>query len=562
MKPSILSLCVASALLALSGCSTQVVAPMRAEVNANANRAEQRLKELQTAERPRPGTRVPAVEQVRGERWLPAKRVVLTEAMTPSVKATLAREFTVNRSFSSVTDLAERVSQLTGVPVIVAQDAANAGNPTGGANPPGVVAMSPQTPGLPPLPGALPQLGSQAMPGIALSYNGPLSGFLNSVAARYGISWEWTKGTIRFYRYTTKSFQISTLPGDSSSSIRVGSGGGASAGGTSSSSSGSSGSSQDASISATLSIWNAMRDSISNMLSPSAGGNTGGRVVITPATGSVTVTDTPQVLAQVEHYINEQNALMARQVVVEVRVLTVDITNAENYGIDWTAAYSAISGNFAWAWASAFQAADAAAGSLTLRIPPTAGATTGSAMRAWQGSAAVLHALSSQGHVTELTSGTIRTLNNQVAPLSNARLTSYVQSSTTTLTPSVGATTTLSQSQFSTGFNMNVLPHLLDGDRLMLQYAFDLSALRSLASFTSGGSQVQSPDLDSRSSLQRVLLRSGETLVLAGFEQINATATSQGLGSAENTALGGGVNGRRGRTQLIILIRATIEDQV
>lgn len=562
MKRSIVSSSVAAALLVLSGCTTQMVSPMRADVQANAKQAESDLRQLRAAAKPEPAQRIPAIEQVRGERWLPTKRVVLTEAMTPTARAMLGREFTINRSFSSITDLAERITQLTGVPVIVAQDAVGAGA-SATAGQPGVQPV-PQQGALPPLPGLQPGvLGALAAANtIALSYSGPLSGFLDATAARYGVSWEWSGGTIRFFRYATKSFQLSTLPGDSTSSIRVGSGGSSGSGSSGSSGGAGGGASQDASISSTLSVWNAIKDSIANMLSPASGSAAGGRVVTAPATGSVTVTDTPAVLAQVERYINEQNLLMSRQVVIEVRVLNVDIDSAENYGIDWSAAYAALSGNFAWGWASAFQAADTAAGSLTLRLPPTAGATTNSAMRAWQGSNAVIHALSTQGHVTELTSGTIRTLNNQVAPLSNSRKTSYVQSTTTTLTPSVGTTTTMTQSQFSTGFNMNVLPHLLDGDRLMLQYAFDLSALRALVSFSSGGSQVQSPDLDTRSSLQRVLLRSGETLVLAGFEQVSASAKSQGVGSSENTAMGGGVDGKRGHNRLVILIRATIEDQV
>lgn len=566
MKATILHSRIMAALLVMSGCSMQQVQPMQDASEKASRVADEQMARLRAVapQKPLP-PRIQSVEQVKGERWLPSKRVIVTESMNPRVQATLARDFTINRTFLSLTDLAERVAQLTGVPVVVAPDAANAGlqvtGGTLGGQTGGVVPMPPAPQGMPPMPGmpAMPGLAGAngAAPfggGISMTYSGPLYGFLDATAARYGISWEWSNGTIQFFRYATRSFQLSTLPGDSNSAIRVGSSSsGASAGGSATS--------QDASISASLSVWNAIRDSVTNMLSPAIAGQPGGRVVTTPATGSVTVTDTPVVLATVERYIKEQNVLMSRQVVIEVRVLSVDINNAENYGIDWALVYQSLSSDFAWAIASAFQAADAAASGLTMRIPRSATPSSDTQAR-WQGSTAIVRALSTQGSVSELTSGTLRTLNNQVAPLSNSRTTSYVASTSTTTVPDAGTTSSLSQSQFSTGFNMNVLPHLLDGDRLMLQYAFDLSSLRALTSFTSNGSSVQSPDIDSRSSLQRVLLRSGETLVLAGFEQVHANATTQGVGSARNTYLGGGVDGSRSRTQLVILIRATIEDQV
>jgi type IVB pilus formation R64 PilN family outer membrane protein len=561
MKRTILSSSILAALLTVGGCSMEQVKPMR-DANEKASRlADEQLAKLRTNTPVQPPpARIQSVEQVKGERWLPSKRVVVTEAMAPKVQATLARDFTVNRTFLSLTDLAERVAQLTGVPVVVSPDAANAGlqvtgGTLGGQTGGGVTVMPPGGAGLPALPGLTGANASVPFGGgISMSYSGPLSGFLDATAARYGVSWEWANGTIQFFRYATKSFQLSTLPGDSNSAIRVGSSGGGS-------SSSSSGASQDASISASLSVWAAIKDSVTNMLSPAIAGQPGGRVVTTPATGSVTVTDTPAVLTAVEKYIKEQNALMSRQVVVEVRVLLVDLNSAENYGIDWSLVYQSLSGDFAMAFASAFQAADSAASALTMRIPRSLTPATDTQTR-WQGSTAIVRALSTQGSVSELTSGTLRTLNNQVAPMSNSRTVSYVASSSTTVVPNVGSTTAMTQSQFNTGFNMNVLPHLLDGDRLLLQYAINLSSLRALTSFTSSGSSVQSPDINSSSTLQRVSLRSGETLVLAGFESANSNETTQGVGSPKNTWAGGGVDGSRSRSQMVILIRATIEDQV
>ena len=69
------------------------------------------------------------------------------------------------------------------------------------------------------------------------------------------------------------------------------------------------------------------------------------------------------------------------------------------------------------------------------------------------------------------------------------------------------------------GFTSNFLPRLLGGQRILLQYALQLSSLVSLDTVSSGGNSIQVPTISEQSASQSVVLKNGETLVLAGFGQ-------------------------------------------
>ncbi|MDO9550824.1 MAG: hypothetical protein Q7J03_07605, partial [Methanoregula sp.] len=160
---------------------------------------------------------------------------------------------------------------------------------------------------------------------------------------------------------------------------------------------------------------------------------------------------------------------------------------------------------------------------------------------------------------SQVTSASVTTLNNQVAPVQVGRQTSYLASSTTTVSEGL-STTALQPGVVTTGFSMNLVPHLLDSNNLLLQYAMDISSLLGITSVTSGGSTIQVPEIETRNFLQRVRLNSGDTLVVTGFEQGNMSSNTQGPGNAENTLLGGGLKGARQKSILVVLIQPVIAE--
>lgn len=98
----------------------------------------------------------------------------------------------------------------------------------------------------------------------------------------------------------------------------------------------------------------------------------------------------------------------------------------------------------------------------------------------------------------------------------------------------------------------------------MLRIALGITDLVQLRDFTSGGSTVQLPEIDSSGFLQNAVLQSGETLVLAGFERKSASDTQSGAGHPGNWLLGGGESFEQGREIRVLLITANVlpEDPV
>ncbi|RYF46557.1 MAG: PilN family type IVB pilus formation outer membrane protein, partial [Cytophagaceae bacterium] len=76
--------------------------------------------------------------------------------------------------------------------------------------------------------------------------------------------------------------------------------------------------------------------------------------------------------------------------------------------------------------------------------------------------------------------------------------------------------------------------------------------------FTSGESSIELMKTRLKTFNQRVILSSGQTLVLSGFQQVNNTSGKQGVGSASFFGLGGGANGQKDDTMLVILITPTL----
>ena len=548
------------AIATLAGCTapTQQVKSIEKEVSTAKVQAEQML-----TRRVEPVETSPV--SYSDQSWIPLRKVERLARDEASAKADTI-QIEINQRFASLNEVAGVISSLTGLPVYLGSDiptttAATAGAAAAGAPMPAGMPFPMGAPGgvMPtPMPAGIGGIPTAAQTGpitanspFTATYSGSLSGLMNLVSAYYGVNWKGEAQGLRFFVMDSKTYRIAALPGDTRLNSSVDSSSNASAGGTGSGASsgatqtGTSTNSTGVGFSG-LSVWSALESGIKQMLS------TGGRVIASPATGTITVTDTPSVLARVTEYINGQNSALNRQVSVNVRVLSVELTDGDNYGINWDAVYSNLasaSNPFSVALKTAFPVASGA-GNIIISAPAT------SASR-WAGSSAMISALSTQGRVSELTSSTLVTLNNQPAPVNVGRRVSYLASSSTTQTANVGATTALTPGTVQTGFSMTLVPHIIDGKEMLLQYSLDLSSLLRLSTITSGTSSIQAPDISTSNFIQRVRIQSGETLVVAGFDQDNLSAVSNGIGSAENAALGSR-NGTRKRTMLVVLIQPNI----
>ena len=540
-----------SAVAVLAGCSTATLAPITQGVNtvqSESDRATAALRVGEPTQRAKE-TSIRRVDQV----WMPISKVA--EGMDPAAVASLGREVAVNRRFTGLSEAAAYLTQISGVPTSVAEAARRAGLDAQSS------ASNEATTALNGAPGGAPSMAPPPMPtpmGIGmppatptaqttpLVYSGKVSGMLDLIASRFGVNWEWDGKGIYFFKTKSQTFRLAALPGDTSLASRVGTQSNNATGGSQGSqASGSSSSELRAGVEFSgLSIWKGIEDSIRTMMSPD------GKLVVTSSTGTITVDDTPLVLDRVSKFVEEQNKALSRQVVINVRVLAVDLSKSHEYGINWEMVYENIGRSIG---ASLSNLAEPVTGgtNLALRVLP------GASM--FGGSSAVIQALSKQGRVSQVTSASLVTINNQPAPIQVGRQTAYLASSTTTIgTGGAGNTVTLQPGQVTTGFSMNMLPHILDSNRLMLQYSGDISTLTRLNTVVSGDSSIQTPEIDTRNFMQRTFLNSGETLVVTGFEQFALNGDTQGVGSPENLALGGRLTAKDTKTVLVVLIQPVV----
>ena len=270
-----------------------------------------------------------------------------------------------------------------------------------------------------------------------------------------------------------------------------------------------------------------------------------GHVVSSPATGSITVTDTPDVLDRVAAFMRAQNASLSKQVLINVTVLSVSQSAQDSYGINWTAVYQALG--------TAFTITSVFPTTATNPVSLAAQVITPNSRAA--GTQAIISALSSQGKVRRKTSASITTLNNQPVPLQVATQQGYLASVSTTNTANVGSSTALVPGTVTTGFNMTLLPHILENSTVLLQFYTNISSLIQLRTVPAGnGQSIQVPEVDTRNFLQRVSMKSGETLILSGYEGVNDDLAQRGVGAPQNYLLGGGFDGSRQREAIVILI--------
>jgi len=363
-------------------------------------------------------------------------------------------------------------------------------------------------------------------------YDGNLAGLLDAVAVKFGISWRWNNKYVEFYRYETRRLFLDPIDGSSSSSSNL------SLSASTSSSSGSGGTSgstgQSISSSTKQDVWNDVEKAIKELLSD------GGTFTAVPSAGIITVRDTPRNLDIIETHVKELNKIFSRQVVLNVEVYSVERRDSDQTAIDWSTFWSRASSNFGFALTSGLTNTASPGGGT---FGPTLTADFTDPTSPFTGTSAVFSALSTLGKTTLLTSGEAITTNGQSVPFNISREKAYLKQYSTNITGGDTGTvsTTLTPDTISEGFSMSFLPKILEDNTVKLRYSVDLASIEGIETFETpdGLAAIQLPQRSVRNFMQNVDIRSGETLVLTGFQQLSASQSSSGPLSGNAWFLGG-----------------------
>lgn len=274
----------------------------------------------------------------------------------------------------------------------------------------------------------------------------------------------------------------------------------------------------------------------------------GRRLIINPIAGSIFVTASPGILAEVESYISSFQASVQRQVLVEAKIVRVSLNKEYRFGIDWSLLSRRANINLR-------------SGELASN---TASFTFGG------GSAVVtvaLNALESQGDVAVLASPMITALNNQIAVFdATSDEVFFSVSSTPILGPNGGIVATNTQAtpqQISVGIVLNILAQIGADNVISLQIRPQLSEVARIEEFiTPEGGKITAPVIARRETDTMARVRGGETIVIGGLTQTRRDRSRTGVpGLSRIPVIGGlfgGVSDIEEKDELVIFLTPTI----
>lgn len=248
-------------------------------------------------------------------------------------------------------------------------------------------------------------------------------------------------------------------------------------------------------------FWSGIVEEVQSMLSAD-----GGKVVLNRATGTLAVTDFPGHVQQVGEYLATLESRSRIGVMIETRILEVDLDDTTQYGIDWTAfpdlSSLSLSGSLA----------GGAAVSQTLQSGTNAFqiGVTGSKFDAF------LDALSTQGQVNVLSAPKVSTLNNQKAIIRIGRQDVFFRATVTPASDTTAAFVTYSPESITEGIIMSVTPQIGQDGRILLAIHPSITDKVGEAISPDGNT---APIVDVRETNTVVSVGDGDTVFIGGLMQ-------------------------------------------
>ena len=384
---------------------------------------------------------------------------------------------------------------------------------------------------------------------VTLDHRGSFREFLDLLAEASGFAWEERAQALHWMAEVTKTLEIHRVPGELSMSMRTASGEEdqvVQAGGSGSSSGVRA--SPESSGSIDLRIGGGFWESLEAML---------GRIlgfdhppIIDRSTGQVLVRGPARLVRAAEGYVDALNSWLARQVLLEIQVVTVTFSDDRSTGIDWRLVRTASGANPT----GGSNFADLSARALG-STPASVGIRLADELA---GTQIILRALAEQGETSVRNTPRVVALNGQAAQMQVLNDRAYLASVDVTTRENAALATQvqLQPGSLSTGISLTILPKIV-GDKVFLHANVQVSELVSLDS-SGGDNSIQLPTVDRTQFFQSARLSSGETLALGG---LTARRGATGQQSIARFAWLGAKSRRFRRTETVLLITPTLLDR-
>jgi MSHA type pilus biogenesis protein MshL len=234
-------------------------------------------------------------------------------------------------------------------------------------------------------------------------------------------------------------------------------------------------------------------------------------------TGTVVVTSSKKDLVKVADYISNLKSVLNRQVVVEARIVEVQLSDSLKYGIDWTAV-----GN--WLGTGRFSISTNNFNS----VVPISGPNF--VVRMLENSNdnithLVLRALQEQGDVKILSNPRVNIMNGQTSMLSVGRNTTFISRVETTTITAEGSspitTFTVDTNSILSGIIFGIVPYINNDKEITLTITPIVSNLVELEAETIGSDdnsvEIKLPTVDLREMSTTVKILDGQLMIIGGL---------------------------------------------
>ena len=323
-------------------------------------------------------------------------------------------------------------------------------------------------------------------------------------------------------------------------------------------------------------VWAEIEQSIRLLVGDKDGGN----VVVSPQTGTIVVRGMPREQRAIAQYLDSARLSIERQVMLEAKIVDVQLLETVSTGINWAAFRNSGSrlsagvlnpgSTVANTGAISSNAIGALPGQALAAASTLPGGLLGVAFQATN-FAAVLEFLGTQGTVQVLSSPRIATMNNQKAVLKVGTDDFFVTNISTTTT-STGSTSQTSPSitvqPFFSGIALDVTPQIDDQGFIVLHIHPAVSNvgernkvlnLGSLGTFTL---PLASSDVSETDSVVRA--HDGKIIAIGGLMRSETSNGRSGIPGVVNgplqNLLGGKTDATIRKRELVILLKPTIVD--
>jgi len=327
-------------------------------------------------------------------------------------------------------------------------------------------------------------------------------------------------------------------------------------------------------------FWRDLTESLNGIV----GNENGRRIIVNLQSGVIVVRAMPNEIRNVESFLNLMQVAIERQVILEAKILNVQLNDQSQSGVNWSVfgrsgSNTGIVGNInANTRLSSSGNGNLVSGDLTASTGTVLSNAATTALGgplfaiALQGAnfSTLLSFLETQGDVQVLSSPRISSINNQKAVLKVGTDEFFVTGISSNTTASVGATTTVPEvilQPFFSGITLDVTPQIDKDDNIILHMHPSISQVSTVnKQVTLGGTAGQinlplaSSNISETDSIVRT--RDGRVIVIGGLMTESASSTKSkvpGLGDVKGVGAAFRQQGAtKTKTELVILLKASV----